>query len=720
MKVAKLSVTVAIDGRDAPFEVIQLAGTEAISEPFAFEVTFGARELLDLSTLVGRPAVVTIDAGPVRHVHGLVARVEELEPLAHEQRYRATLRPEAWLLGERVDTRAFQDATVPEIVAKVCADAGLARVRFALRRSYARRELCVQYRESDLQLVSRLLEEEGIFFFFEHDEGAHTWVFADDPSASRDAGVGAIPFVPPSGGLDGGPPAVESLRLEQAVRPGRVAVRTLAFDAPRAPADDVATRERADLAHYEPGPPIRAADRLEALRVTRDVARGTARTPALLAGAVFTLDGHPREASNRGWLPLRVEHVLARNEGGHATYASAFVAIPDDVPFRPERRTPKPRIAGPQPADVVGPPGSEIHCDAAGRVWVRMRWERDLAAPPCWVHVAQSASGAGFGSVTIPRVGSAVLVGFLDGDPDRPIVTGRVYDATRPHPYALPGDKTKTGLVTRSSPGGEGRNELRFEDAAGREEVYLRGERDVVMEARHDRSASVGRNDLVRVGASRTQTIAAHETTSVGASRTLQVIGAETTTVGGAQSVRVGGAQSVTVAGARTLVVGTELHETVNGNAERHVVGNDVVGVGRDQQTTVDGARQTTVYGADTTTVTGTQTLTVSGNLQQIVEGQATQVLGGLELAVEQTLVVASGGEVKVESSSAAKIGAPVIVLSANTLTLRAYEKIVLEVGSSVASADDRPRLEITTSGVYVTNGDAKEKLSGEIVRINC
>jgi type VI secretion system secreted protein VgrG len=721
VKASKVVANIAIEGRAAPCEVVELSGAETISDLYAFEVTFDVDVPLDLAAVAGRAAAVSLEApGETRWIHGRLAHVEELEAPAKSQRYRATLRPDVWHLGERVDCRIFQDATVPEVLARVCAAAGIARVRFALRRSYDKRDLCVQYRESDWAFASRLMEDEGIFHFFEHAEDGHTWVVADDVSASRDAGAGTLPFIPPAGGLDGGATGIESIRLERTVRPGRFALRAIAFDSSAAPSDAEATGERADLAHYEPGPERRPTDRLEALQATRDVARGTARTAKLVCGGTFVLDDHPREALDRGWLATRLAHRLARDEGGRATYTCDYVAIPDDVPFRPERRTPRPRIPGPQAADVVGPTGTEIHTDEQGRVSVRMRWDRETVSLPCWVHVAQSMAGAGFGAMSIPRVGSAVLVGFLDGDPDLPIITGRVYDRTRPYPYPLPAEKTKTGIVTRSTPGGDGHNELRFEDAAGKEAVFIRAQRDLSFDVRHDRAATIAHDDAVRVGGDRTAAITGRDTTTVGQARSVTVGGVETKTVGAAQTVKVGGAQSIIVGGTRTVTVAGELRETIVRTAERQVTGNDVWTVGGNRELKVGGKQTTTIEGTDSTTIGGTQTLSVNGNLQHIVDGQATQVFGSLQLAVEGTSLVQTGSDSRIESSTSVKVGAPAIVLSGNTLTLRAYEKIVLEVGSSSVDADDRPRLEITTSGVFVTNGDAKERLSGSVVRLNC
>lgn len=717
----RLEVSLGVEGVSRALVVDSVHGEEALSE--LFELRIGVRDpdgSLDLDELVGRAAHLQIRAGDdTRHVHGILADLEQAEAVGEHTRYTARLVPLAWLLDQGRDSRVFQGSDVAAILGEVLGRLGQRSVRFALARTYAPRELCVQYRESDWAFACRLMEEEGIFHVFEHDENGHVLVVADTPSHHPSLDPEPIAFVPSGGTMTAGE-AVQSFAYARRIRPGKVTGRSSSFWNPGYTEEASAARDRTELERYEPGV-LRPDDRLDALHVARAEGRGEATSIRLVPGHRVTLTGHPRASFNARWLLTRVEHRLDRDAKGTPRYAARFTCIPDDATFRPDLRTPRPRIIGPQTATVVGRDGDEIHVDAMGRVLLHMQWDRSPAdaAHACWVPVAQMASGVGFGTLTVPRVGSSVVVEFVDGDPDRPLVTGRVYNQTSPFPYPLPEHATRSTWQTRSSPGGEGWNELRFEDAAGREEVYLRAQRDLAVEALHDATCTVGGDATTTVTGSRTATVGVVDTTTVGGARVVSVGAADATTVIGDQTVQVGGSQTVAVAGGRSVTVGAGAVEAVTADREVRVGGADTRFVGGASTVTVTGDRTVSVGGDEVTTITGTRVLQVGGAVQSTIDGNVAAALAALQLVVEGDTQVQSVGQVKIESDEATKIGAPAVYVSGTTLYLRAYTRIVLEVGSSEEGAT-RSQIEITNGGVYVSNGEAKKELLGGTIFLNC
>lgn len=721
-------VRLTVAGLGEVQQVTELHGEEALDTLWELSVAFQTDdETLEPQALAEKDALVVVENGERQRLfHGVVVAVRQADAASGATTFQLTLRPRVWLLAQGRDCRIFQGLTAPEIVAQVLAGRGIADVRFSLLRSYETRDVCVQYRESDWGFIQRLLEEEGLFHLFEHEETRHVLVISDDASVHADHDVGSLPLVGAGGGI-GVAEGIESFVVERSITPGRVTVRSVELDNPTLVEDEVATRERADLEVYEPSGG-RAQDRLEALRVARDIGRGVAQTVRLLPGGLFQLRDHPRPALNRGWLVTTLSHRWSQQGAGNASgktaasggYECTLGCIPDDVPWRPALRTPKPRMAGPQAAEVVGPQGTEIHTDEAGRVLVRMRWDRAAAAAACWVHVSQTASGAGFGAMNLPRVGSSVLVEFIDGDPDQPIVVGRVYNKTSPYPYTLPADKTRSTLKTRSTPGGDGYNELRFEDSAGAEEVYLRAQRDLAVESLRNARQIVGGTDTLSVVGDQSITVGGAQSSSVVGDRSADVGGDDSTEITGKQTLGVDGAQSIDVVSWRTLTVGGKLTEAVTGARERAVGGNEAIVVNLDRQVTVNGNATRTIVGSSTETVGTTRTVSVGGNLQHLVDGEMSCSAGSIATVVEGGTTFYAVGTVKVESAVAQQIGAPTITVSGDTVTIRAYAKLVLEAGYSSQDADDRSRIEITSDGVFVTNGNAKTRLTSNLIKMNC
>ncbi|NVH51011.1 type VI secretion system tip protein VgrG, partial [Photobacterium damselae subsp. damselae] len=385
---------------------------------------------------------------------------------------------------------------------------------FALARQYPQREYCVQYRETDLAFLQRIAAEEGIFFSFSHEGNKNTVIFTDDTQ-----NVAMLPEPVAYNGLSGGSsplPFVRQFKRMAQIRPSSAQLKDYSF---KNPAYSFLLTEQAKEADYqqaiyehydypgrykndESGKPF-TQFRLESLRRDAETAQAKSNLETLLAGSKFVLQDHNDEACNRDWLLAEIKHhgtqpQALEEAGGHGvtTYNNEFVVIPGHKPWRPPFNA-KPRVDGPQIARVVGPEGEEIYCDEFGRVKIQFPWDRysnndDNAS--CWVRVSQGWAGTQYGMVALPRVGHEVIVDFFEGDPDQPIITGRTYNATNKPPYDLPAHKTRTVLRTETHQG-DGYNELRFEDQAGKEEIYVHAQKDMNLLVENDRKDDI-KHDL--------------------------------------------------------------------------------------------------------------------------------------------------------------------------------------------------------------------------------
>ena len=494
-------------------------GVERVSDPFRFVLRLLSSDAnVDMQSLLTKPAVLSLklEGDAERHIHGNICRMRLLEfgsdGLAA---YEAEVVPWFWFLNLFSDCRIFQNMSVPDIVEKVFKDRGFSDFRANLQGTYNPREYCVQYRETDFNFVSRLLEEEGIFYYFEHSEDKHTMVLADDVSAfpqgtynpSEDQPNNAsVGYAPTTGGsVD--EDVVFTLEAEYRVQTGTASHTDYDFTKPSTSLFATLAGKRKGEAYDYPGKYATKADgdryartRLEELEVGISTVRGESNCMGFESGYKFTLTNHYRDSANMDYTLLMVEHH-ARNQSYRSgqvdpfDYRNRFEAIPNSVPFRPARRARKPVIEGTQTAVVVGNSGEEIWTDQYGRVVVQFFWDRIGTSDEkssCWIRVAQGWAGKQWGFICIPRIGQEVIVSFLEGDPDRPIITGSVYNADQMPPYTLPDNQTQSTWKSMSSKGGGGFNELRFEDKKGSEQIFIHGEKDMDMRIKNDRREWIG------------------------------------------------------------------------------------------------------------------------------------------------------------------------------------------------------------------------------------
>ncbi len=479
---------------------------EHLGRMFHMEVdVFSETGDINFSDIVGHNATIRLEQqdGNQRFFNGYVTRIIHTGGSERVAHYRLTLSPWLWFLTRTSDCRIFQKMKVPDIIVQIFRDKGFTDFSTDnLQGTYTEREYCVQYRETDFNFVSRLMEEEGIYYFFKHEDGKHTMVFADT-SASHQAhpGYGTFPYFPPDDASREQEYTWE-WHVEQEVQPGKYSVTDYHFITPGQDLKNTATmsREHAtpdfEMFDYQPGRYKESADaetlskiRLDEHQASHEVIRGKGDLRGTSCGCTFTLDGFPRESQNKEHLITSVVHQLesdeySSQEDGDSSaplYESTYTAILVEQQFRPKRITPKPVIYGPQTAFVTGPSGEEIHTDEYGRVKVQFHWDRagkgdDTTS--CWIRVGQIWASKKWGGAFIPRVGQEVIVSFLEGDPDQPLVTGTVYNADNMPAYGLPDNKTMSGIKTNSTKGGAGFNEFRMEDKAGEEQIFIQAQKN--------------------------------------------------------------------------------------------------------------------------------------------------------------------------------------------------------------------------------------------------
>ena len=522
-------VSFAVEGLSQELHVLGFAGEEALSELFRFELDLAceARDL-DFDKVVGEPGVLTISSdGNDRYVHGMISHLEQHESARRFTVYRATLTARAWRLNHRHDCRIFQDKTAKEIITEVL-DHDSVEFRFRCKggREPDRREYCVQHRESDWNFVCRLLEEEGYFYFFEHEEDKHELVISNDPQVHKAiTGDSNVLFH----GRDHKTPKEEhvfSFVYREQVISGAVALRDYNHELPSLDYQvDEAGPEDQKLERYDyPGlydmpekGAVVGSMRLEEHQAQRRGGSGGGTCTRFTPGSTFTMEQHPRASINMEYLVTGVQHTAEKHgnlESGAVSnrcrYHNTFGCMDASLPFRPPRITRRPFVLGPQTAVVVGPFGEEIYTDKLGRVKVQFHWDRLGASDhhsSCWVRVSQLWAGQGYGAMYIPRIGHEVIVDFVEGEPDRPVIMGRVYHAQNVPPLDLPKDATRSTIKSNSSPGGGGSNEIRFEDNKGAEEIYTHAEKDQneVVESNH--STYVGNDQTRTVHANRKATV---------------------------------------------------------------------------------------------------------------------------------------------------------------------------------------------------------------------
>ena len=649
------------------------SGHEAISQPFFFQLECVAENAnakkVVFDSLLGQKITVEIalPGGAKRFINGACLRVAQGARDATFTRFVLDLVPEPFLLSQKTQSRIFQHLPVPDILKQVLSPP--LEISWEIKGPFEPRDYCVQYRESDFAFASRLMEEEGIFYFFKHSAGSHTMVVANDPGSHSDLPVKSTLIFESVGGGTREEDRVNAWEKSQELKSSKVVLWDHCFELPHKHLEaeypiqgavaagksshklKLGANAKLELYDY-PGAYAQRFDGInksggeqpaEIQKIFKDNARtaelrmqghaagsvlvhAASNCRQIVSGYKFTLERHFE--GDGSWVIYQVGHTASeaadvRSGEGGFTYQNHFSCFPVALPFRPPRVTPIPTVRGTQTAVVVGPPGEEIFTDKYSRIKVQFHWDREgknNSDSSCWVRVATPWAGHAWGAIHIPRIGQEVVVDFLEGDMDQPIVIGSVYNAECMPPYDLPTHKTQSGIKSRSTLGGgpPNYNEIRFEDKRGSELLTIHAERnqEISVEADeshsvgHDRTKTVGHDEKTTIAHDRTETVVNNETITIGVSRTEMVGSNEVVTIGATRVETIGAADILTVGAARAVTVGAGEVVTV-GDTLVVAVGNETtVTVGASSLTMKkDGTIE--VKGKDIT-VTGTSTVKIS------------------------------------------------------------------------------------------------------------
>jgi type VI secretion system secreted protein VgrG len=591
-------------------------GYEGLSELFEFRVDALSRQAsVDFNQLLGRNCTVTAVTykDPKRYFDGILVEAQSLGMVDDLYSYRLVLRPTLWLLSRTTNCRIWHDKSASDIILEVLQKRGV-DVRPATTRNFRTREYCVQYRETDLAFISRLMEEEGIYYFFEHTSSKHTMVLADAPSSHKPVpGHETLRFSTVSAAGHLREEALYDWIAERRFRSGKFELRDYNFKTPGnkliGPATAPSQYQKGDLEVYDyPGRYDEEQDGKTYAEVRRDAEQAvdqrrytSGEAPSLVPGCLVTVKEHPTGGENQQYLIVRATHQFSTQmyrSGGMAIdtnerYRGSYEFLPASRTFKAPMVTPKPLVHGPQTARVVQRPngsGEEIDVDEHGRIRVRFHWDRDDKRS-CWVRVAQMWAGSKWGGQFIPRVDMEVVVEFLEGDPDRPLVVGCVYNNDNKYPWSLPDNKTQSGIKSDSSKGHNGYNQIRFEDKKMSEQIEVHAEKDLDSTILHAETRKIGErfdkgpgsparettivlgddkftiqaghrdgtitmDDKLLVGMKQNETIGMNRTHMIGMSDSLTVGMSKTDMVGASHSMTIGASLTIMAGATITLMAG--------------------------------------------------------------------------------------------------------------------------------------------------------------------
>jgi type VI secretion system secreted protein VgrG len=659
--------------RVGPFGAAELTvdgftGTEGLGHLYEFQIDFHGRgeEPLEAAELLGAEALLTVvvPGGVPRYLHGKVRSVQALGRRGGLWRYRVWVVPQLWWLTRVQRSRIFQGKAVPDILQAVLREAGV-EVKLSLSGGYAAREYCTQYRETDFAFLSRLMEWEGLFYFFEHTADGHTLVVGDSPSVHEALPGGAALPLREEGGRATEGEYLSVLQRVHRLRPGKVHLKDYDFEKPSLDvsgrAQDGSSGVPALEVYDYPGEYVAPAVARSTARVRLEEVVQAARTleaeavcPRLTPGYRFEVEDDGTHAGE--YVVVEVRHTGRQPEttGGREAagdlYRNQLKCMPARVPFRPRRTTPTPHIPGPQTATVVGPAGEEIHTDEHGRIKVQFHWDREGRRDErasCWVRVGQTWAGPGWGALYLPRIGQEVVVRFLEGNPDRPLIAGAVYNGANSTPYTLPDERTKSTLKSASSLGSDGFNEVRIEDAAGEEEIFAHAQKDEELRTENDKDQEVRayeehlvkKDRAITVEGNQKLEVRLEDTSLVRGNQSLEVMENRSTLTAASHDEAVRGNQAVTVAQTFTGSIAQGAFETVGGAKALTIGAAYGINVGLALTETVGGLKSVQVGGARTSYVALSNTEQVVGNASTKVRGDVRgEVIGGVQLTVGKDL----------------------------------------------------------------------------------
>ena len=722
------------------FSLLHLSYAEQLGQLFELKLDLIVEDSdADLFSLLMTDMSVELDlpGDKLRYFHGFVSDVECVGGPGRHNVAHVQLRPWLWFLDKSSTCRIFQEKSVPDILDIVFKEHGFsADVDVRLSGSYRSWEYLVQYQETDANFVTRLMEQEGIYFFFVHEEAKHTLVLADGyGSHEKVPGYETVPYYPPGSDLARERDHLDHWTFSQRIQSSIFSTDDYNFKKPRAglfsrakASDDA---DRLYEVYDYPGEYTEDGEgegyarlRLEEQRVGAATMRGRGNARGLAAGSLFSLKEFPIENQNQEVLIVGAECSLSPGTveselggGEHSFFQMSLTAIKGTTPFRTGRRTPRPVVPGPQTAKVVGKEGQEIWTDEYGRVKVQFPWDREAKGgtprhkpsgddppPPkdgentsCWIRVSQVMAGAGWGAMHVPRIGQEVIVSFYEGDPDRPVITGRVYNGSNKPPFGLPSKGMVSGIKSDSTPGGGGNNEISLDDTKGKEKINIHGQYDMTTTIEHDQTLTVHNN--------RTSTIDVNDRESVGADQSVSVGGNQTNTVTGNQTEAITGNQSVTVTGNHSLTVAQASAETI--------ALAKALSVGAGYAITVGAAMNIGVGGALSEEVGAIKAVGVAGDSNERCGGGKSIVAGKALTAQAADDVAMSAGK-----KLAMKAGTDLAVNAGAKGVIEIKDELTIKVGSAQITLKSNG--DITIKGNKITlKGDSDVVVKGSKTGIN-
>jgi type VI secretion system secreted protein VgrG len=648
---------------------------------------------LDPYALLGKQVTVSLDHAQngKRHFNAHVTGFRQSGFTIHHIKYEITAHPWLWFLTRTADCRIFQKMKVTDIIHEVFSKYPSAQYDMSLSGEYSEREYCVQYRESDFQFVSRLMEEEGIHYYFTHDRDKHTLVLADSMSHKPFPGYKRLRYLP-GDQSDREIERVFDWVYDYEIKTGAFVLDDYDYSKPRVALKQQAkeVRPHPEAAHefYDyPGrfdTPSKGENyvriRMEEQQGRHLTFRGKSNARGIATGCELTLTDHPRVDQNRTYLitstHLRMTSVAeAMGTAPNAGFDATFTCIDSKTQYRPRRLTPKPTVQGPQTAKVVGPAGEEIFTDEQARVKVHFHWDRhgqEDENSSCWLRVSYPTAGKGWGAVQVPRIGQEVIVDFLEGDPDRPIITGRVYNAVQVPPYAAPG--TVSGMKSQTHKG-KGHNAMTMDDTAGQEKVDIHAQHDMATTVLNDQTNNVKNNRNTKVDVDDSLTVTGN--------RTAHVQGKLSETIDTGHEVTVTAGRTETISGGLTSIINDSATSTITGGSTKTITGT--------YTSTVEGDVDKTITTGEKKTVSAGKTLTVTdGGFSENVTGERkTTVDGALSTYATSTLYLHSDG----------------------VATYRSETSLTLAVKDS--------KVDVTSSSITISAGGSTIKVDGSGVSVN-
>jgi len=570
--------------QDGDFQVYAFSGKEEVSKTYEFDIELvNINPNVDITSLLGTPACLSIAdrSGEKRLVHGIISEMKQLHTANVRTHYLCKIVPRLYFLDQIRDHRIFQNLSITDIIMEILKEQGFTQDSFSfkLSRKYNKREYCVQYGETYLHFVSRLCEEEGVYFYFEHKDNGHTLCFSDMHGGPFISGESNLLFYPGSG-HPADTAVISRLNLNNTINSNAAAYKEYNFVAPKLDLSASEKEPKHELAPAPPGMKLEVyqyphlyqerdeGDRYADIQLLRQLTfrkyiECESDVSRYIPGFTFKVQRHPRQEVNNTWWIVSVEHegkqpgVLEHEapSGRGLEYRSRLTAIPEKTRFVPEIRHPKHRIIGSQTAIVTGPEGEEIYPDKFGRVHVQFFWDREGKwddKTSCWIRVSQGWAGDRYGAMALPRIGHEVVVSYLEGDPDRPLITGRVYHGINMPPYELPKHKTRTVLRSLSSPKGERYNELQLEDKMGEELIFVHAARNMEMDVAADYREVVG--------ATRQETTKKESRERFLEDAHITVEGVRRSLVKGADHVTLKDSRHTSIAQSELLETGREIH----------------------------------------------------------------------------------------------------------------------------------------------------------------